>query len=325
MDQVYITAAANSGYLLELNQFGADKVADLFTASCIAGVSVHDKLFGLPFDANTVAMFYNKDILQAAQARVPTTYDELLETCRKVKNKFDQTITPYTIPFDGWSGNDNWCCYNFFTYLWRNGGEILTSDQKSAAFQSEAGVRALQMYLDLEKEGYASSEYLHDDFAAGTVGMMDMGPWAFGHLIQNNSQFQGEIALLPVLREGIKPYSGLGLYGYCVTASSQYPEQAYGFVEFYTSNPQHQLAYCKEAYLLPSLKEAYEDEYFSSANWQTMLQQLEYAKARPGVDGWTEIESVIAHAVTEAMEGNAAPEDILDQAAREVNELLMNN
>lgn len=322
MDQVYITAAANSGYLVELNPLGAEQIASQFTASCVEGVSVNGKLYGLPFDANTVAMFYNKDILKVVNARVPTTYAELLTVCRKIQNQYDQTITPYTVPFDGWNGNDNWCCYNFFTYLWRNGGEILTADQKAAAFQSDAGVQALQMYLELSKENYASAQYLHDDFTLGTVGMIDMGPWAFGNLIQNNDKFQGEVALLPVLREGIKPYSGLGLYGYCITSSSKLPEQAYGFIEYYTSNPQYQLAYCKEANLLPTLKSAYADEYFSSDSWKTMLQQLEYAKARPGVDHWTEIENVIAKAITEAMKGKTEPKEILASAAKKVNDLL---
>ena len=69
--------------------------------------------------------------------------------------------------------------------LWEAGGDILTPDDQHAAFNSEAGVKALttlqqmavtdkSLYVDTTNQEYSKL------FTAGKVGMLVTGPWDLG-------------------------------------------------------------------------------------------------------------------------------------------------
>ena len=73
--------------------------------------------------------------------------------------------------------------WEYEAMLWEAGGDILTSDNKKAAFNGAEGVRALAMLQNMQENGRstwtstrtpASSENL---FNSGNIGMMITGPW----------------------------------------------------------------------------------------------------------------------------------------------------
>lgn len=72
IDQVYNASLGKEGYFADLTYFGANKVKDKFMASTVKSLSVGGALYGLPFDANTICFYYNKDIFKAAGAKPPT-------------------------------------------------------------------------------------------------------------------------------------------------------------------------------------------------------------------------------------------------------------
>ncbi len=95
------------------------------------------------------ALVYRKDLFDAAGVAYPTanwTWDDLLAACKKLS---DPARGIYGIYFG--SGRDE--SYNWVTFLWSAGGEVQTydeaSDTWSIAFDSDAGVEALDFYLKL--------------------------------------------------------------------------------------------------------------------------------------------------------------------------------
>ena len=90
--------------------------------------------------------------------------------------------------------------WHLWPQLWQNGGEILSADGKKAAFNSAAGLAALEfwrqlavedksVYLDQTDEKYAPL------FFDGRVGMMISGPWQLSDLVQRKTPYK--IAPLP--------------------------------------------------------------------------------------------------------------------------------
>src|SRR5207253_2348231 len=73
--------------------------------------------------------------------------------------------------------------WEYEAMLWEAGGEILSSDNSKAAFNSAAGVRALTMLQQIRQDGSMYMDF-HPDagqsetlFNSGKVGMIITGPW----------------------------------------------------------------------------------------------------------------------------------------------------
>src|SRR5699024_4552200 len=105
------------------------------------------KLYGIPFGSNCLGLFYNKDMLEAANVEVPTTWDELRDAAKALTK-------------DNVSGMA-FCClqneegtFNFSPWLWSTGTD-------SFNINNEQGIKALTFVGDLVKDGSMSKEVIN--------------------------------------------------------------------------------------------------------------------------------------------------------------------
>ena len=73
------------GSLVDLTQYGLDEFETDYTPSTWAAVHVGDGLYGLPQDSGPMALFYNKEVFDEHGLEVPTTWDDYVETAKKLK------------------------------------------------------------------------------------------------------------------------------------------------------------------------------------------------------------------------------------------------
>jgi multiple sugar transport system substrate-binding protein len=97
------------------------------------------KIYGLPKDGNTIAMAYNSDLVTSP----PATMDALVSTAQGLKGK---------------SGLKAPICLNpgldrGLAFMYAQGGELLSTDGKTAAIDSQGSRTAVQWYMDLFKNG----------------------------------------------------------------------------------------------------------------------------------------------------------------------------
>ena len=321
LDQVYSVSMGEQGLIKDLNEFGANKLSNQFVKSAFNSVSYNKKQYALPFDSNTIALMYNKTAFKDANAKVPTTYKELIDASNKLKKKFGGTYSAYTAPFYK-QEHKNWLVFNYFFYLWRMGGDVLSDDLKSAAFNNESGIEALEMIIDMKNKGIIDAEYREEEFFDGRGGMIDNGTWQMNNITGNTKKAEIGIALLPTLKKGVKPYSGLGLNCYAIAKSSKNPQLAYDFLEFYCTSSKYQSDFSKLRNLIPTLKQAQNDNFYNTPEWETMIKQLDNSKYRPSVPNWEKIEEIIAEAVILSLNGDYKPKDALNRAAQNVNKEL---
>ena len=323
IDQVYSVSMGEHGLLKDLNKYGANKINDKFVKSTVPSISFNKKQYALPFASNTIVMLYNKTALSEANVKVPVTHEEFMKACNGLKKEFGQIYDAYTVPFYT-QENKNWLVFNYFFYLWRMGGDILSDDLKSAVFNSKDGIEALQLIVDMKNKGIINSDYKEQSFFDGYVGFLDNGTWQMNKITGKDKKADVDIgiAMLPVLKKGIKPYSGLGLNCYAVAESSRNPKLAYDFIEFYCTDPKYQIDLCKLNNFIPTLKEAQEDGFYKTPEWGTIIKQLENSKYRPSVPNWEKIESIITNAIIAALNGNMSPTDALNAAAKSVDKQL---
>ncbi len=133
-------------------------------------------VWALPILASCRALFCNTDLLAEAGAEIPTTWDEVLDACQKIKDKFGDDIVPWGLDI---STDEGQAAFSYYT--WNFGGGFVDADN-NWALNSKENVEAVEYIKTLIDSGYCNSapftdtRYpLQDAFSAGTLAMM-IGP-----------------------------------------------------------------------------------------------------------------------------------------------------
>jgi len=127
--------------------------------------TIDEKLYGVPFGVNCLALYYNEDMLKEAGCEVPTTWDELMDTAKKL-TKDNVTGLAFC------SVQNEEGTFNFAPWLWSTGAT-------SYDINNENGIRALAYVKELIDEGVMSKECINwtqgdvmNQFISGNVAMM---------------------------------------------------------------------------------------------------------------------------------------------------------
>jgi multiple sugar transport system substrate-binding protein len=130
------------------------------------------KTYGVPIGANTLALYYNKDLLTKAGVDPAAVKDwaSLTAALQKVKAAGKKGITFSAIGTEEGS-------FQFLPWFWGAGADLTKLD-------SAQGVQALTLWTDWLKHGYAPNSVLNNtqttswqEFAAGNVAFAENGTW----------------------------------------------------------------------------------------------------------------------------------------------------
>ena len=153
--------------------------------------------------------------------------------------------------------------WHFWPLLWQNGGSVLSEDQKTATFNSDAGVKSLDllramavddksMYLDQTDEKYPQLMY------DGKVAMIINGPWAVADITSGPSFKDPTNLGVAMTPAGPSPAgSPVGGHNYVIYAGSKNLEPSYLFVQ-YMNSADSQAFIAGKLGLLPTRGAAYD-------------------------------------------------------------------
>ena len=142
--------------------------------------TVNGKVIGIPALVDNLAVVYNKTLFAQAHLPLPSpdwTWDQFVADAKKLTDPASKQFgTAYVTP----ATEDT--VWHWEALLWEAGGQLLTADNKKAAFDSAAGLASLNtlrtmavtdksMYLDPTDQAYANL------FNSGKIGMLVTGPW----------------------------------------------------------------------------------------------------------------------------------------------------
>src|SRR6266487_2553016 len=145
-----------------------------------AVATVNGKVVGIPALVDNLAVVYNKTLFAKAGLQPPGpgwTWQDFVADAKKLTNPaIKQFGTAYVTP-----GTED-TVWHWEPLLWEAGGQLLTPDNKKAAFDSAAGLASLDtlrtmavtdksMYLDPSDSAYSNL------FNSGKIGMLVTGPW----------------------------------------------------------------------------------------------------------------------------------------------------
>jgi raffinose/stachyose/melibiose transport system substrate-binding protein len=145
----------------------AEWVSDLEEVS-YAQAEYRGKVWGLPFwEASATGFLYNKDIFEKYNLSIPTTQDEFMDVCAKLK---EEGITPFYLAFkDAWPILEQVGMDVMFSQE-----DILTKINTNKTTYSDMPemTAMVQWYKDMADNGYLGENYTTNtwDYAAEALG-----------------------------------------------------------------------------------------------------------------------------------------------------------
>jgi multiple sugar transport system substrate-binding protein len=288
-----------------------------------------DGYYGLPRDFQTIVLFYNKDMFDAAGVPYPTedwTYDDLMAAAKQltVDTDGDGKIDQYGLWSDTWDMELLWS-----EAIWANGGEIISEDH-SKTLIGEGGAMDAWKYIDsLYKEGVmptptAAGEFGGDLFQAGKAAMTTIGHWAVPGYVQSGINFD----VVPMPSGPAGEATSVNSAGFVISKDSKNKDAAFEFVKFAMSEAgQKRLA--ELGFAIPVLKSVAESDAYlkqpGNLDQRVFLDSVEFAHMKPVFKGYEEWAGVVGDGLIPVFDGEAGLEATLAEVIAAADEVLAAN
>lgn len=293
-----------------------------------AVATVDGRVLGVPALVDNLAVVYNKDLFAKAGIDEPSadwTWDDLRTAAKAITDPQDK-VFGLVFPADG----SETMVWQYIAMLWAAGGDILSEDGKTVAFNQEPGVRALQTLADIYGDGSLYLDFQPDSgkygqlFNSGKIGMVVTGPWDLSGFPDVNYGVQ----LMPSFDPGGSHETIAGPDNWVIFDNG--PERvdaAWKFLSFMTS-PEQVLRDSLDTSHLPTRASVADmpefDEFYTKyPGTQVFVDNLENVlKARPQISQYPRISAALGQALVAAIQGKTTPQAALDQAAEQANGFL---
>lgn len=198
------------------------------------------KLYGLPIDSYMVILFCNQELFDEAGAKIPTTYEELLEAGEKLQQL--DGVTPLALGAkDGWLAG-----FLYESIAMREVGaekvnQVLLGEE---VFDNQGFVSAAEKMNELYKAGFLGENPLEDGeaeanakFLGGRAAMRLTGSWFASDIDSaDDSDVKDHIVVttFPITREegAVTDYGGGSNSSFFVNKSTDHPKEAAEFAAY---------------------------------------------------------------------------------------------
>lgn len=276
----------------------------------MASCTLNDTLYGIPFGSNCLGLYYNEDMLAAANIEVPETWDELKEAAKALTK---DNVTG--LAFCSLQNEEG--TFNFLPWLWSTGTD-------SYNINNEQGIRALTFISELVKDGSMSKEAINwtqgdvmNQFISGNVAMMVNGPWQIPTMREEAPDLNWDVALIP---KDEKFASDLGGENFAVI-NNENVDLSLEVINFLTSK-EEVASYIDEFGYIASRKDVAENQFQDDPEMKKFIDQMDYALSRGPHAKWPEISDAISLAFNEAITETSTPEDAAAKAQQTIDSLI---
>lgn len=310
----------NNGWLANLDDVITSQNKSDFFANTIDAASKDGSVYAVPQDVSTLAMYYRKDLFKAAGIDgAPTTWSELENDAKKLT-----TDKVYGIGlFAGWGA------YEFYPWLWQSGAEILNDDGTEAVFNSADGVRALQLWADLQKTSMpkgmatATEDDVRGPFENGTLAMFTAGPYMVSTLKADGlKDDEWGVAPLPADQTEASVLGGMDL---AVLKNSKVQGAAKDFLTWLMTDDV-QTTWAKALGYIPAKESMYSLPTFADDSTVKIFKDIvTKSKSRPTIARAADVDTALGEAVQAALSGSATPQEAMDTAVKKANAAIKGN
>ncbi|MET8901696.1 sugar ABC transporter substrate-binding protein [Streptomyces sp. NPDC004538] len=289
---------AEAGGLVDLGTLGLS--TDGIPEGIVEFGSYEGTYYGAARSVNTLALFYNKDVLDEAGVRVPTTWAQLREAAKQLTRD-----GRYGLALSAGGAEDG--VFQFLPFMWSNGGDETDLDGPKV-------VEALDYWKGLLTDGSLSKSTVNwtqadvnDQFMAGNAAMMVNGPWQVETLNGDESLHWG-LAPIPVPRAGDDSVGPLG--GAVLTVPNtgdEERERTAGRIVACLSSEKEQLTYALNSWMVPANARAAAAWRARVPELDSLADQVAVARSRTAQlgAGWSSVSLALQSAFQSALTGQS--------------------
>ncbi|MFG1819381.1 ABC transporter substrate-binding protein [Kribbella sp. NPDC049174] len=314
---------AANGALLPLSDELAKNGVDLanYPEALTRIYSYQDKQYGVPKDFDTIGLWYNKKLFDAAKVKYPDetwTWQDVSSAAQKLTNA-SKGVYGIAAPAFGQE--------NYYNTIFQAGGHVISPDGKSSGYDQPAAIEGLQFWTDLMKTGVSPSlKSMTDTFPAqmfqsGKIAMYYAGSWNAVEFAKNNSiKNDIDVTVLPRGKRQAVVIHGLANV---VSAKTEHPAQAAKFVAYLGSKEAADIQ-ARTGTVIPAFNGTQEAWVASMPQYhlKSYLDQLAYAVPYPtstNTDAWQAKE---AEVLGPAWSGDKSASDAAHEMATLMNAAL---
>jgi multiple sugar transport system substrate-binding protein len=299
---------------------------DAYYPGSIADFQLDGQLYAMPRETTASIMIYNKTLLEAAGAPLPTeewTWDEFVETAR-MTTQGEGAEKVYGV------ANFNANAYTFVR-CWQLGGDVLNEDRTQFTMNQEPSLTAVQQIADLihVDQVHASGTELAgrpyaEVFLTGNIAMFPQY-CVFTAILP--AEFEWDIAHMPH-NAGETRTTRIASAGHSIYSGTEQVDAAWAWLRMVESKEAFEHMAGNTGLSVPAHIEVAEgpvhlDPEIPPASKQVFLDALQYARPEPVAGDWIGVHREI----TAALEGvygvsQRSPQEALDAIETLVNELI---
>ncbi len=318
VDVGFLPKLAMRGAVHPLDEYASEAVTGGIVPVALRSCRIDGRLYGMPDQVNGLCLFYNKRLFEEAgldPEDPPETWEEFVEYARRLTDA-DKGVYGFGMRNSLW-----WS----LPFIYSFGGDILTDDGRACALSEPEAVAGFQFKVDLyskyKVEGGAwRAGGIRDDvgFQSRKYAMVLNGPWAVKGLEAAGVDFG--VALIPAGPAGRA--TNVGGNNLAVLSTSKHPAEAYRFLEFIVSRDA-QVKWADELGQVP-VNVAAEDmiDLGEHPYLGIFMEQMKYARPRPQVGSYPEIENETNPEMQAALDGKKTVEEAMRSACEKISVVL---
>ena len=311
IDNPDLQEVAATGALAPLTDYGVD-LTGLYANLLDAG-SYEDKVYGIAPGINGMALWYNKDLLDAAGVKPPTTWAEVKEAAAKLTSG-----EVYGIAFSAPATEEG--TWQFEPWFWGAGGDLNKLD-------SPEGIKALQFWTDLVNDGSASKSVVqwsqgdvNDQFLAGKAAMQQNGVWNLGAIEAAGMNFG--IVPIPMPEGGAAPGPMGGEVLTIPLSSNTDKMDAAGKLVNCLLSDKNMLAWANQNAYIPGRESVAQQVAKDRPSMAPFVEAAAAERSRPGPPAnlgpnYSKVSQPLWNAIQAALTGAKTPEQALQDAQQQ--------
>ncbi len=254
--------------------YGIKNMDDFIPAYLEEGKSFGDgKYYSLPFAKSSEVMYYDKTFFGEHKLKVPETWDQLEETCKKI-----QEIDMYSTPL-GYDSESN-----FFITMCEQLNSPYTSSDSNNHFQFDNEVNRgfVQRFKDWFDQGYVTTANMYKSYTSSLftakggkeaprcyicIGSSAGASYQKPEVI--NNEFRFDVGIAPIPQADVENHPAVISQGpsICVFKNSDTQKMwaSWLLLKFLTTTPEFQAQFSMESGYTPVIESAFNIEAYNSA------------------------------------------------------------
>lgn len=301
-----------------------------FNQSLLTAVTFGDKIYGLPHQTDTLAVFYNKTYLDKLGIKAPDkieeawTWEQLLDVAKKLQ---DQKLATYGIAVN-WSASS---AYRTLPYFFQNGASLVTEDLKRGNIDTPEAIETFKFLQTMFKNYMSQGNSMKgtDDynllFTTGKAGLLINGNWMIPRWEKEMKDYEWGVTFMPRKKSMASDLGGNAL---AIPVNSKHPEAAKKFLAF-MGEKENMKKFVEKGLFLPGRTDIEGPFNYSVKDPSMMNKFIEQSKTVPKamantvtLNSFAKLNQALADSLEGLFAQGVSPEQTAQTLNKKVNDIL---